>query len=163
MAKPARAFNTNAGCERASSSLESRPSILMITVVAAVIERNARYLICQRRRADVFPLKWEFPGGKIHPGETPQQALVRELEEELGVRALVGPEIFHTRHTYAEPTSEVELYFFVAGLGLQEPRNLAFEQFQWVERAMLASFDFLEADRQLIKLLAAGKLAHPRP
>jgi 8-oxo-dGTP diphosphatase len=135
----------------------------MITVVAAVIERDGRYLICQRRRDDAFPLKWEFPGGKIHPGETPQQALVRELAEELGVSAAIGPEIFRTRHTYEEPATEVELYFFAAGLGLQEPRNLTFEQIQWAARETLESFDFLEADRELIKLLTAGKSALPRP
>ena len=88
----------------------------MISVVAALMERDGRLLICQRRKDDVFPLKWEFPGGKIHPDETPPQALARELEEELGVRAVIGPEIYRTKHTYSAPHREVDLMFFVAEL-----------------------------------------------
>jgi mutator protein MutT len=65
----------------------------MTTVVAAVIERDGRILIAQRKRTRQHPLKWEFPGGKVEPAETPENAVVRELEEELGIRAQVGPEI----------------------------------------------------------------------
>ena len=132
---------------------------MKISVVAALIERDGRFLICQRRSDDVFPLKWEFPGGKIHGGETPPQALVRELEEELDVRAAIVPEVFRTEHTYTEPHREVELMFFVADISSQEPRNLAFEQIVWARRSQLSDYDFLEADRELIARLAAGKLS----
>ena len=133
----------------------------MISVVAALIERDGRLLICKRRKDDVYPLKWEFPGGKIQAGETPPQALVRELEEELGVRAMIGPEIYRTQHTYSAPDRQVDLLFLVAELGEQEPRNLAFEQILWVRRPELEEYDFLEADRELIARLAAGTLTLP--
>jgi 8-oxo-dGTP diphosphatase len=131
---------------------------LMITVVAALIERDGRILIGQRRKDDVFPLKWEFPGGKIHAGETLENALVRELHEELGVRATIGPERFRARHRYEEHGHEVELIFFSASLGGETPQNLAFEQIFWADLAALQQYDLLEADRELAALLAAGTL-----
>ena len=150
----------------------------MITVVAALIEQDGRLLICQRRRGDSFPLKWEFPGGKVRPGESLVQALARELAEELGVSAAVGRELYRTRHRYAELSEELELIFFSvelcpsspsAPLDAQAPRNLAFEQIKWMKPAALPQFDFLPADRELVSLLASGALrgsfrpAGPRP
>jgi 8-oxo-dGTP diphosphatase len=132
-----------------------------ISVVAAVIERDARILICQRRSDDAFPLKWEFPGGKIRPGEEPEAALRRELEEELGVRATIGPEIYRTRHIYGDSQLEAQLHFFAASIGDAVPRNLAFEHIEWSGRADLAAFDFLEADRELVRLLTTNELALP--
>ena len=74
----------------------------MIAVVAAVIQReDRRLLIGQRRRNDTSPLKWEFPGGKVEPGETPETALARELLEELGATLARAVEIGSTRHQYA--------------------------------------------------------------
>ena len=125
-----------------------------IRVVAAVIEQNGRILICQRRRGDRFELQWEFPGGKVQAGETPQQALVRELREELNVSAKIGEEIYRTRHLYPEFDRELELLFFAATLGPEPPRNLAFEQIVWAERTRLADYDFLPADRELVALLS---------
>jgi mutator protein MutT len=131
----------------------------MIRVVAALIERDGQLLVCQRRKNDTFPLKWEFPGGKIKPGESPAEALARELKEELGVAATVGPEVYRTRHRYAEHSDQIELYFFLANLGSNAISNLAFEQFQWTEPATLSTFDFLPADRELIDRLASGTLS----
>jgi 8-oxo-dGTP diphosphatase len=128
-----------------------------ITVVAAVIERDSRFLICQRRRGDRFEFLWEFPGGKVQPGETPEQALMRELREELGVSARLGVEIYRTRHRYPELARELELIFFSANLGPEPLSNLAFEQVVWAERASLPEYDFLPADRELIARLATGK------
>ena len=68
-------------------------------VVAALIRRGDEILCCQRTEYQALPLKWEFPGGKIEAGETPSQALERELEEELGIRAQIGPEITQVHHT----------------------------------------------------------------
>jgi 8-oxo-dGTP diphosphatase len=131
----------------------------MITVVAALIERNGRLLVCQRRHDAPFPLKWEFPGGKLHPGETSQQALHRELEEELGVSAEVGREVYRTHHRYSEMPVELEVIFFAASVPPATAfRNLAFEQLQWVEVSALPAFDFLPADRELIEKLAAGEI-----
>lgn len=128
-----------------------------ITVVAAVIEQSGLVLVCQRRRGDRFGLKWEFPGGKVRPGETPQEALARELNEELQVSATIGPELFRTRHRYAEMDTEIELVFFAATLGLETMMNRAFERVVWAERATLPTYDFLPADRELVERLSKAK------
>jgi mutator protein MutT len=133
----------------------------VIRVVAALIQENGRLLICQRRRDDSFPLKWEFPGGKVRPGETPAVALERELREELGVRCTVGMEVYRVFHRYAEHAEEIELKFFAVELSGARPRNLAFEQFEWAEASRLPEYDFLPADRELIGQLASGALALP--
>ena len=133
----------------------------MIRVVAAIIQQGGRLLICQRRRDDSFPLKWEFPGGKIKPGETPVQALARELSEELGVNSTVQKEIYSTRHRYAEHADAIELTFFAAELHGTKPSNLAFERFEWAEPSRLPEYDFLPADRELIQQLASGALSLP--
>lgn len=130
----------------------------MIIVVAAVIEAESRILVCQRRRDDRFPLLWEFPGGKVEPDETPQQALARELEEELGVQAEIGRELYRTRHRYRELADGIELIFFSAMLGAKPPRNLAFEQILWAVRGELDKFEFLPADLEFIQLLMRGEL-----
>lgn len=133
----------------------------MITVAAAVIEQDGRLLICQRRRTDAFALKWEFPGGKVRPAESAAGALARELAEELGVTAAIGPEVYRTRHRYAEYPDELELVFFVAALDARKVRNLAFERIAWAEPATLPRYDFLPADRELVSLLSNGTLRLP--
>jgi 8-oxo-dGTP diphosphatase len=133
----------------------------MLQVVAAVIESRARLLVCQRQRTGTFPLKWEFPGGKVAAGESPAAALERELGEELGVAAVIGPEIYRTRHRYAEMHDEIELIFFAAQIDAPAARNLAFEQMRWAERGELADLDFLPADEELVRKLAAGDLPLP--
>jgi 8-oxo-dGTP diphosphatase len=137
-------------------------------VTAAIIERNGRYLICQRRRDDVFPLRWEFPGGKVEPGENKTQAIVRELKEELGIDAVVGPEVFQTCHRYPGGFN-VDLTVFRIDSFEGDPRNLAFEAICWVKPDRLDSFDFLAADRALVRWLgdregdsAAERGARPR-
>ena len=124
-----------------------------LTVVAAVVEKDGRILICQRRRGDRFELKWEFPGGKVQAGETLQNALLRELREELNVNAQIGVEIHRTRHRYAQIDRELELVFFAARLGPEPPANLAFEQIVWAEKSELPGYDFLPADLELVARL----------
>lgn len=128
-----------------------------LTVVAALIEQCGLILICQRRKGSPFELKWEFPGGKVKPGESPQQALERELQEELQVSAKIGPELYRTRHRYAEMDREIELIFFAATLGPETMMNRAFETIVWAERARLPTYDFLEADRELVERLAKAR------
>jgi len=130
-----------------------------ITVVAALIEEGGMILICQRRKGGPFELKWEFPGGKVQPGETPQEALTRELREELQVSATIGPELYRTRHRYAEMEQELELIFFAVTLGPETMMNRAFEKIVWAERARLPTYDFLEADRELVERLARARAA----
>lgn len=131
----------------------------MITVVAALIEREGKLLICQRRRDAAFPLQWEFPGGKVHVDETPQAALARELQEELGVSAQIGREIYRTRHRYAEVRDELRLIFYLTALSNHAAlTNLAFEAVEWSPADCLPSYDFLPADRELVLKLASREL-----
>lgn len=114
-------------------------------------------MICQRRRSDAYGLQWEFPGGKVEMGEGLQPALKRELEEELTIQAEVGPEVFRLRHCY--PDRYVEVAFFAIAGYLGEVRNQVFEAIEWVPRAELPGYRFLEADREVVIRLAKGELA----
>ena len=126
-------------------------------VAAALIVRNRKILICQRTRHQPMPLKWEFPGGKIEPGECPTEALRRELDEELGIEARIGDEVARIQHQYGRGGT-VELRFFVVQEFEGEPENRIFRDIQWVARARLPEFDFLEADRELVRDIATGKI-----
>jgi 8-oxo-dGTP diphosphatase len=130
----------------------------MITVVAALIESEGKLLVCQRRRRDSFGLMWEFPGGKLEPGETPVQALERELREELGIPAQIGREIYRTQHHYAEKTEPIELIFFAATADRDSMLNLAFETMEWRTPQQLPELNFLPADRELVERLSKGAL-----
>jgi 8-oxo-dGTP diphosphatase len=131
-----------------------------ITVVAGLMHHDGALLICQRRRDGAFPLKWEFPGGKIEPGETAEAGLCRELREELGIEAEIGAELYRTRHTYSD-TFAVELVFYHVRAVRGLLRNQAFEQVCWESPARLPTFDFLDGDAELITLLGQRKLAVP--
>jgi 8-oxo-dGTP diphosphatase len=131
----------------------------MIQVVAAVIERrDRRLLIGQRRRSDTSPLKWEFPGGKVRTGETFEQALTRELREELGVTIIKSVEIASVRHRYAATPEELEIHFFAAQFAEPDVSPRTFEQIAWVLPRELSSYDFLLANRELIANLTTGKI-----
>ena len=125
----------------------------MTTVVAAVIERAGRVLIGQRKRSRQHPLKWEFPGGKVEQDETPEAAVVRELAEELDIRAHVGGEI--ARYEYQYPGREpILLIFYRVTDFAGEPRNLDFERMEWAMPEQLPSYDFLEGDQDFIRMWA---------
>lgn len=129
----------------------------MKRVVAALIEKDGKLLVCQRTRHQTMPLKWEFPGGKIEEGEQPRDALYRELEEELGIWATIGDEVARIRHEYPNG-GMVELRFFVVREYKGEIENRIFKDIQWAQPGDLPKYDFLEADLTLVKDLAAGKL-----
>ncbi|HEV7219867.1 MAG: (deoxy)nucleoside triphosphate pyrophosphohydrolase [Terriglobales bacterium] len=129
----------------------------MKRVVAALIFKDGKILVCQRTRHQTMPLKWEFPGGKIEEGEQPRDALRRELDEELGIEASVGDEVARIRHQYKNGSS-VELRFFVVKEYQGQLENKIFRDMRWAERSELPSFDFLEADFELVRDLASGKL-----
>jgi 8-oxo-dGTP diphosphatase len=127
-----------------------------ILVVAGIIRRGERILICQRRRSDAYGLQWEFPGGKVRDGEALPTALRRELEEELAIQSEVGKEIFRLRHRY--PNRYVEVVFFSVTNYAGEIHNQVFEAITWAPRAKIAEYNFLEADRELVDRLSRGEL-----
>jgi 8-oxo-dGTP diphosphatase len=129
----------------------------MKRVVAALIVQDDKMLVCQRTRHQTMPLKWEFPGGKIENGEQPQNALRRELEEELGIDAKIGEEIARIRHHY-KTGSSVELRFYVVREFKGQIENRIFRDVRWSSRSELPNYDFLEADRSLVQDLAQGKI-----
>ena len=129
----------------------------MKQVVAALILKNGKVLVCQRTRHQSMPLKWEFPGGKIEDGEQPRDALRRELEEELGIDAHIGEEVARIRHDYKNGGA-VELRFYVVNEYTGEMENRIFRDMRWAKRSELPKYDFLEADLELVKDLATGKI-----
>jgi len=126
-------------------------------VAAGLILRADEVLICQRKAGSPMGLKCEFPGGKIEAGESPEQALRRELDEELGIQATVGTRIAHIRHTYRSGGA-VDLQFFAVHSFEGEITNHIFEDVRWSPLKDLPGYDFLAADRDLVRDLAAGKL-----
>ncbi len=130
---------------------------LVKQVVVALILRGREVLICQRRPDQPMALKWEFPGGKMEPGESAEEALARELDEELGIDAKIGSRITHMRHTYRSGSS-VDLQFFAVHEFDGEITNRIFNDLRWCKLTDLPVYDFLAADRNLVRDLAAGKL-----
>jgi len=131
----------------------------MKRVVAALIWQDGKVLICQRTRHQPMPLKWEFPGGKIEEGEQPREALRRELDEELGIAAVIGNEVARIRHEYSNGNA-VELRFYDVREYSGELENRIFRDMVWASPYQLPDYDFLEADEELVKNLAQGKLTH---
>ena len=124
-------------------------------VVAAVLERDGTVLIGQRKRTGRHPLKWEFPGGKVEPGEEPRAALARELREELAIEAVVGEQLDRYVVRYGDGPL-TELAFFRVKEFAGEPRNLDFEQIVWERTDRLREYDFLEGDVAFVRKLAEG-------
>src|SRR5438552_10724100 len=102
----------------------------MKRVVAALIMRDGKLLVCQRTRHQTMPLKWEFPGGKIEEGEQPRDALRREIDEELGIEARIGEEVARIRHAYKNGGT-VELRFYVVQDFKGELENRIFRDICW--------------------------------
>jgi 8-oxo-dGTP diphosphatase len=127
-----------------------------ILVVAGILQREDKILICQRHRSDTYGLQWEFPGGKVQEGEDLKAALRRELTEELAIVAEIGPEVFRLQHRY--PDRHVEVVFFAVPSFQKEARNQVFENIVWADRAKLSSYKFLEADRELVSRITRGEI-----
>lgn len=136
-------------------------------VVAALILRRAQVgdgdgpnheiLICQRKPNQPMGLKWEFPGGKVEDGETSEQALARELDEELGITAHIGRQIARIRHKYRNGGA-IDLQFFRVDEFERPLENRIFNDMRWSALSQLPDYDFLSADLGLIRDLAEGKL-----
>jgi len=121
-----------------------------VIVSAAVIERDDAFLLTRRAAGAHLEGRWEFPGGKQEPGESLETALAREIQEELGCRAVIGAHLLTTRHVY--PEVSVELHFFAATLDGAPMPQLG-QEMRWVPRAELTSLPLPEADADLVALL----------
>jgi 8-oxo-dGTP diphosphatase len=130
----------------------------MVQVVAAILERDGNVLIGRRQPEQSHPLKWEFPGGKVEPGETPEQALARELEEELAIRGASGIEIARYQYQYAGK-DPIELIFFRVQAYTGEPQNKIFHEMRWESPAQLGAFDFVEGDRDFLRTFTGANRA----
>lgn len=124
----------------------------VIRVVAAVIEQDGRYLITQRNEAAVLPLLWEFPGGKVEPDETDEDALVREVRGRIGVDVAVGEKIGEHHHTYAR--YDVHLTMFACSIeDGHHPRPITVNDLLWVQSAELRNYEFPPADEKTMDKL----------
>lgn len=122
-----------------------------IRVVAAVIEQNGRYLITQRRPSAVLPLLWEFPGGRVEPGESDRTALVREVEHRLGVLIRVGKLMSFTAHQYERYCVDLHLYECTLESGDPSPENVY--DFTWVQSDAFDEYSFTPADEASVAAL----------
>lgn len=129
-----------------------------VKVVAGLIFRRNRLLVCQRKGGGPFPLKWEFPGGKVEPGEIEIEALKRELQEELAIEIGAATEVFRNRHRYPNQL-EVELAFYRVDRFKGPMENRVFQELRWVSLAELGGLDFVEGDLPLIDEMVSGRLA----
>jgi 8-oxo-dGTP diphosphatase len=131
----------------------------MKEVAVGIIMKDGCVLACQRKRNARYPLKWEFPGGKLEPGETAEQALRRELREELAVNVGIEREFFRQEWTYSEGTENPQrdgsfrVFYFLVNEISGEPANHAFEQIKWLHPHELQGMDILEGNREVVELL----------
>jgi 8-oxo-dGTP diphosphatase len=127
---------------------------VIVEVVAAVIRKDGKILITQRPDDVHLAKLWEFPGGKVEPGESLEGALQREIREELGVRIAVWDEFYTVEHDY--PGKSVRLHFFNCVIEEGTPEPLVVADLRWVLPVELAHFEFPPADARLIEKLRAG-------
>lgn len=129
----------------------------MLQVVAGLLVRDGRVLACRRRSDQNHPSKWEFPGGKIEPGEDPRDALVRELLEELSIEATLGEEFL--RYEFSYPGKKpIELIFYWIETYSGEMDGAFFAETRWAAPSELAGLDFLEGDARIVAELSSRRL-----
>lgn len=137
----------------------------MTQVTAAIIQKNDKYLVAQRPEGSKLAGKWEFPGGKVEEGETPEECLVRELEEEFSVKTVVKSLICQKSHEYDHLS--VEVYFYEVELPADQELQLNEHQaIEWVALNELNQYDLVEADKYVVRRLITAKevdLAEPNP
>ena len=127
----------------------------MTEVVAALIWEEGRFLICQRPAHKARGLLWEFVGGKVAPGETKPEALIRECREELAVTVAVGDVFMELTHTYPDLT--VHLTLFHAKIESGTPQLLEHNDIRWIRAEQISQYDFCPADEEILQALQNGK------
>ncbi len=136
----------------------------MITqVVAALIWEGDRFMICQRPAHKARGLLWEFVGGKVEPGETKAEALIRECREELAVELSVGELFMEVLHEYPDITVQLSLFHATIAAGV--PQRIEHADIRWITPEQIPNFDFCPADTEILakirKELPNGKTTHP--
>ena len=126
----------------------------MTEVVAALIWKNNKFMICQRPAHKARGLLWEFVGGKVEPGETKEQALIRECREELAVMLAVDDVFMDVVHEYPDLT--VHLTLFNANIAEGEPQKLEHNDIKWITPSQIYNYEFCPADEEIIE-----KIMHP--
>ncbi len=121
----------------------------MTEVVAALIWQENRFMICQRPTTKTCALQWEFVGGKVEPGETKEQALIRECTEELGITLTVGEPFMDTVHTYPDIT--VHLTLFHATIAKGTPQKLEHNDICWITPNQISDYEFCPADKEILE------------
>ena len=121
----------------------------MIEVTAAVIKENDKFLICQRAKGKNCELLWEFPGGKIEPGETAEQCIVRECQEELGVTLKVERELTDIVYTYPDRT--VHLHFFITQVIGGQLQRKEHNALAWITPDEISQYEFCPADAEMLR------------
>ena len=121
----------------------------MTEVVAALIWDNDKFMICQRPAQKARGLLWEFVGGKVEPGETKEQALIRECREELAVTLSVGDVFMDVVHEYPDLT--VHLTLFKATIDEGEPQKLEHNDIRWITPSEIQNYEFCPADEEILK------------
>jgi mutator protein MutT len=125
-------------------------------VSCGIIRKDDRILIAQRMPDSFLEAnKWEFPGGKIEPGESPEQCLIREIKEELGISISVDRLLTKNTHVYKKDGKDMEVHLnaFLADWIQGDPKNIACQAFRWVNKEELSGFPFVEGDKMMIELL----------
>lgn len=135
--------------------MKSEAAALELNVAAGIVRHEGRILICQRPEGGHMPGFWEFPGGKIKDGESPREALRREIYEELGIKVGVGRLYWETRHRY--PDRDVHLRFYDCEWKSGVAKNLGVAEHEWVHPSSLGDFNFLPADARLVESLMNGE------
>jgi len=126
----------------------------MIEVVAALIWDDGRFMICKRPEYKARPLLWEFPGGKVEPGESRESALVRECREELGVTLAVGDVLNDVVHEYSDIT--IRLIVFNATISEGKPRLLEHNDIRWIKKEEIPQYVFCPADEAILRQIVEG-------
>ena len=125
----------------------------MVEVVAALIWDKDKFMICQRPAHKARGLLWEFVGGKVEPGETKEQALIRECREELAITLSVGDVVMDVVHEY--PDIDVHLTLFNATIADGFPQKLEHNDIKWITPAEITNYDFCPADEEILKKIKA--------